>query len=48
MQDFLGIEEAPMEYGAETTQDRIERRYERWTPARFTDPALAGSYFGPN
>jgi hypothetical protein len=48
MQELLGVEEAPADYGAETTQERIERRYERWTPARFTDPSLASSYFGPH
>ncbi len=48
MTDFLGIDEAPMEYGAETTQERIARRYQRWTPARFTDAALAASNFGPH
>lgn len=48
MADFLGIDEAPMDYGAETTQERIARRYQRWTPTRFTDPALAASNFGPH
>lgn len=45
--DFLDIEEAPMEYGAETTEDRIARRYARWTPITFKDAALAGANFGP-
>lgn len=48
MEDFLGIAEAPMDYDAETTEDRIERRFTKWTPTRFTDPGLAGSYFGPH
>lgn len=46
--DFLGVEEAPMEYGAETTEDRIKRRYTKWTPTRFADPVLAASNFGPH
>lgn len=48
MAEFLDIEEAPMEYGAETTEERIARRYAKWTPTRFSDPALATSYFGPH
>lgn len=48
MTDFLGIDEAPMDYGTETTQQRIERRYEKWTPTRFTDATLAASNFGPH
>jgi hypothetical protein len=48
MNDFLGVDEAPMEYGAETTEERIARRFEKWTPTRFTDPELAASNFGPH
>jgi hypothetical protein len=48
MQEFLGIAEAPMDYGAETTDDRIARRSKKWTPTRFTDKSLNSSYFGPH
>jgi hypothetical protein len=48
MIDFLGIEEAPVQYGTEDAAARVARRTEKWTPTRFTDPALAGSYFGPH
>jgi len=48
MSEFDGVAEAPMVYDAETTQSRIDRRYDKWTPTRFTDPALAASNFGPH
>ena len=48
IKEFDGVDEAPMEYGAETTEERIERRYAKWTPTRFTDPQLAASNFGPH
>ena len=48
MKDFLEIEEAPMEYGSETTEERIARRFKKWTPTRFADPALDASNFGPH
>lgn len=48
MEDFLSVSEAPMEYGAETTESRISRRAEKWTPTRFSDPELNTSYFGPH
>ena len=48
MTEFLDIAEAPMEYGAETTDERIARRYKKWTPTRFTDDQLNASYFGPH
>lgn len=48
MEDFFDIEEAPMEYGAETTEERIARRYARWTPTRFVAAALNESNFGPH
>jgi len=48
MDEFLGIEEAPMEYGAETTERRIARRIEKWTPTRFANPELAAANFGPH
>jgi hypothetical protein len=48
MGEFLNIDEAPMEYGAETPDERIARRYTRWTPTRFTNPDLAASNFGPH
>jgi len=48
MMEFLDIEEAPMEYGAESTDERVERRYKKWTPTCFTDPQLAASNFGPH
>ncbi|HXI85828.1 MAG TPA: hypothetical protein VNH64_00105 [Parvularculaceae bacterium] len=48
MTAFLDLEEAPMEFGAETTEARIARRFERWTPTRFSDAALSASYFGPH
>lgn len=43
---FLEIDEAPMEYGAETTEKRIDRRFEKWTPTRFANPELAAAKFG--
>lgn len=48
MADFLDIAEAPADYDAETTEARIARRYDRWTPTRFTDAQLAASDFGPH
>lgn len=48
MQEFLGVDERPMDYGAEGRGERIARRSARWTPTRFTDGALANSYFGPH
>lgn len=48
MKEFLEIDEAPMEYGAETLDARIERRYQKWTPTKFTNAALAASNFGPH
>ena len=48
MTDFFDIEEAPVEYGAETTEERIARRFEKWTPTRFTNPELAAANFGPH
>ncbi len=48
VEEFLNIEEAPMQYGAETTEERIARRYQKWTPTRFTDKTLGGSNFGPH
>lgn len=48
VKEFLDIEEAPMQYGAEDAAARVERRHQKWTSTRFTDPALAASYFGPN
>jgi len=48
MKEFLGIDEAPVDYDAETTDERIARRYAKWTPARFTDSELAVSNFGPH
>ncbi|GAB4529646.1 MAG: hypothetical protein Kow00133_18460 [Amphiplicatus sp.] len=48
MKAFLDVAEAPMEYGAETTDARIARRFQKWTPTRFTDAELGASCFGPN
>ncbi|MFC2953003.1 GFA family protein [Marinicaulis aureus] len=48
MKEFLDIAEAPMEYGAETTEKRIGRRFEKWTPTRFANPDLAAANFGPH
>ncbi len=48
MEAFFDIEEAPMDYDAETTDERIARRYKRWTPTTFSDPELANSNFGPH
>lgn len=48
MKEFLAIEEAPMEYGAESGVDRIARRFIKWTPTRFADPVLNSSCFGPH
>lgn len=48
MEDFLSVDEAPMEYGAETTEDRIARRLQKWTPTRFSDSEINTSYFGPH
>lgn len=48
MKEFLDIEEQPMQYGAEDVAARIDRRHQKWTPTRFTDVALAKSFFGPH
>lgn len=48
IKEFDGVEEAPMVYDAETTESRIDRRYKKWTPTKFTDPELAASDFGPH
>lgn len=48
MKEFLDIEETPMQYGSETTEERIARRHTRWTPTRFADAELNASYFGPH
>lgn len=48
MKEFLGIEEAPMHYGAETAETRVARRAEKWTPTRFVDKQLNSSCFGPH
>lgn len=48
MKAFLNTDEQPMQYGAEDAAARVARRAEKWTPTRFTDPSLAGSYFGPH
>ncbi|WP_300541693.1 hypothetical protein [Maricaulis sp.] len=48
MADFLDIEEAPADYAAETTEARIARRFEKWTPTRFVHTQLAASNFGPH
>ncbi len=48
MKEFLDLEETPMQYGSETTAERIARRVTRWTPTRFADADLANSYFGPH
>ncbi len=48
MDEFLGIDEAPMDYDEETTEDRIARRYAKWTPTTFANVELNSSYFGPH
>ncbi|WP_375205768.1 GFA family protein [Hyphococcus sp.] len=48
MKEFFDIDEAPMDYGAETTDQRIARRYTKWTPTHFTNPDLAAANFGPH
>lgn len=48
MEDFFNIDEAPMDYGAETTEDRIKRRFTKWAPTKFSHPELAASFFGPH
>ncbi|MEE2691604.1 MAG: aldehyde-activating protein [Pseudomonadota bacterium] len=48
IKDFLGVEEAPMQYGAEDAASRVARRAAKWTPTRFTDAGLNASYFGPH
>lgn len=48
MTEFLAVEEAPMQYGAETAETRVARRAAKWTPTRFLDAELAASYFGPH
>lgn len=48
MADFLSVQEAPAEYGAETLAERIARRSANWTPTRFTHPDLNTSFFGPH
>ncbi len=48
MMEFLGLEEAPMEYGAESVDVRVGRRFEKWTPTHFTDTELNASFYGPH
>jgi hypothetical protein len=48
LMEFVGVDETPMEYGAETMVDRVARRFEKWTPTRFSDATLGDSYFGPH
>jgi hypothetical protein len=48
MADFLDLPLAPMDYGAETAQTRIARRFGKWTPTRFLDADLNESYYGPH
>jgi len=48
MEDFFDIDEAPIDYGAETTEDRIARRFTKWTPTKFSNRELAASFFGPH
>ena len=48
MEAFLDVDEAPMEYGAETTQARIARRFVKWTPTTFANADLNASCFGPH
>ncbi len=48
IREFSGVEEAPMQYGAEDADTRVARRAAKWTPTRFTDATLAASYFGPH
>jgi hypothetical protein len=48
MSAFLDVEEAPMDYETETTDQRVARRFEKWTPTSFKDPELNASFFGPH
>lgn len=48
IKELADVEEAPMEYGDETTEARIARRFQKWTPTTFTNAALAASNFGPH
>lgn len=48
MTGFASVEETPMQYGSETSEERIRRRLNRWTPTRFTHKELAASCFGPH
>jgi hypothetical protein len=48
MPEFLAVDALPVEYGSETAEQRVKRRMLLWTPARFSDEALAKSYFGPH
>lgn len=45
---FSAVEETPVRYDSETREERIARRARMWTPARFVDPALNASSFGPH
>lgn len=48
MGDFLSTAVVPFDYGDEDATERLARRTSKWTPTRFTDAALANSYFGPH
>jgi hypothetical protein len=48
MMEFLSVEDAPMEYGSETAEQRVARRCHRWTPTRFVNAELNASYYGPH
>ncbi len=48
MSAFLSVAEAPMDYEEETADQRIARRFEKWTPTIFKDTDLNASFFGPH
>ncbi len=48
MAGFADAPLAPMDYEAETTEDRVARRNAKWTPTKFLNPELAAAHFGPH
>jgi hypothetical protein len=48
LEAFLDVDAEPMQYGVETTDERIARRFTRWTPTRFSNATLNNSFFGPH
>ena len=47
IEEFRGLEEASVDYSAETREDRIARRFRKWTPTEFVNAEFNNWCFGP-